>query len=134
MSTSASRKHGPDGEVVKRKVRLVAGGHRQKEGINYTDTFASAARLPTIRTVLALAAQCDWEIDQVDVIGAYLNSELEEEVYMEPPPSVVKHRNRDIVCRLLHTLYGLKQAARAWYKKMVRIFNQINLKVALSDT
>src|SRR5215510_13731688 len=134
MSTSASRKHGPDGEVVKRKVRLIAGGHRQKEGVNYTDTFASAARLPTIRTVLSLAAQRDWEIHQVDVIGAYLNSKLEEEVYMEAPPGILTHADGDVVCRLVRSLYGLKQAGRAWYKKMVHIFKQMNFALALSDT
>jgi hypothetical protein len=64
-------KHGPDGKVLRRKVRIAAGGHRQVEGINYTETFVSAAKIATIRIILALAAKWDWEIDQVSSTGFF---------------------------------------------------------------
>jgi hypothetical protein len=126
-------KHGPDGEVSQRKVRIVAGGHKQEEGVNVGDTFSSAAKLNTVRVVLAVAAQRDWEVDQVDVVAAYLNSELEEEVYMEPPCGVLKEGDGDLVCLLLKALYGLKQAGRAWYKKMAREFEEMGLIVSQAD-
>jgi hypothetical protein len=78
-------KPGPNGEVIKQKVRVVAGGHKQQKGINYNETFVAVAKIASIRAVLSLATQWDWEVDQVDVVGAYLNCILKEEVYMELP-------------------------------------------------
>ena len=65
--------------------------------------------------MLALAAQCDWEIDQLDVISTYLNADLEEEVYMEPPYGVLHKNTMHKVCRLCKGLYGLKQSGQMWY-------------------
>jgi hypothetical protein len=126
-------KPGPDGRIERRKVRLVAGGHKQQKGINYDDTFATAAKINSIRAILALAADRDWEIDQVDVVGAYLNSELEEEVYMEAPKGVLPEGEKNLVCRLLKALYGLKQSGRAWYRKMLRDFLEMGFVVSLGD-
>src|SRR5262245_17274173 len=127
-------KHGPDGKVIRRKVRVAAGGHRQVEGINYTDTFASAAKIATIRIVLALAAKWDWEIDQVDVVAAFLNGKLKEEVYMEAPYGVLTKNDVGKVCRLDRTLYGLKQAGNEWYKEMLGVFKRMGFKVYLCDS
>src|SRR5262245_30941426 len=127
-------KHGPDGEVSRRKVRLAAGGHRQKENVNYTDTFASAAKIATIRVVLALAAKWDWEIDQVDVVGVFLNGILEEEVFMEAPFGILKNNDRNMVCRLMRSIYGLKQAGNAWYKRMSGVFKKMGFSVSLCDS
>ena len=92
-------KLGPDGEIQKYRVRIVAGGqkivaggHRQVEGINYTETISAAAKMPTVRVVLANAAEQDWEIEHVDVKSAYLNAPLEEVIYMKPPRGVLKVR------------------------------------------
>ena len=74
-------KLGPTGEVLKYKARVVAGSHRQKKGINYDETFAAMAKIASIRVLLALAAQRDWGIDQIDVVSAYLNTDLQDEVY-----------------------------------------------------
>jgi len=63
----------------------VAGGHRQVEGLNYTETFSAAVKMPTVRVVLANAAEQDWEIEHVDVKSAYLNAPLKETIYMKPP-------------------------------------------------
>ena len=62
----------------------MAGGHRQTYGVNYSKTFATAAKMLSIHVVLGNAAQQDWEIHQVDVKSAYLNAPLEEEVYIVP--------------------------------------------------
>jgi hypothetical protein len=68
--------------VFKCKARLVVRGFQQREGVDYTDTFASTSTPPTWRVLLALAAILDWEIEQIDFIGAFLNGTLKEQVFM----------------------------------------------------
>jgi hypothetical protein len=95
----------PDGSIAKRKVRLVAGGHKQVKGLNYDETFAAAAKINSIRIILAYAAQQNWEIDQVDVVGVYLNAELDEKVFMEAPLGVLTAE--EIITKVLELLKGL---------------------------
>jgi hypothetical protein len=115
----------PDGTITERRYRIVAGGHKQKKGIDYDETFSSAAKMPTVRVMLADAAQRDLEIHQIDIKSAYLNAPLEELVYMHPPKRYLKPGQEGMVCRLLKCLYGLKQAGRGWYKEMASAFDQI---------
>ena len=84
-------KRGPNGETQSYRVRIVAGGHRQVEGVNYMETFSAAAKMPAVHAVLANAANQDWEIEHVDVKSAYLNAELKETIYMKAPRGVLKH-------------------------------------------
>ena len=81
-------KQNSEGKVQKYKARLIARGFTQVFGQDYYDTFSPVARLASFRAILALAMRFDWEIDMFDFIGAYLNSELDEdeEIYMQPPP------------------------------------------------
>ena len=122
-----------DGQIIKRKARCVAGGHKQEEGVNYWDTFATAAKINSIQIVLAIAVQLDLEIDQIDVVAAYLNSDLEDEVYMEAPLGVLMEGQDGMVCKLLKALYGLKQAGRAWYKRMLKEFLSMGFWVLNSN-
>ena len=78
-------KHGLDGEITSYQVRIVTGGHRQVKGVNYSETFSSTAKMPTIQVILVNAATQDWEIEHVDVKSAYLNATLKETIYMKPP-------------------------------------------------
>ena len=80
----------PDGTITERRYRIVAGGHKQKKGIDYNETFSSAAKMPTVRVMLADAAQRHLEIHQIDIKSAYLNAPLEELVYMHPPKRYLK--------------------------------------------
>ena len=118
------------GVVVRYKARLVAQGFSQVPGVDYFDTFAPVARLASIRTVLAIAAAENLEIHQIDIKGAYLNGELtdDEIVYMKQPPGYPVSSNSSEVLRLLKTLYGLKQAGRRWYKKLVEIMEVMGCK------
>ena len=115
------------GVVVRYKARLVAQGFSQVPGVDYFDTFAPVARLSSIRSVLAITAAENLEIHQIDIKGAYLNGELtaEEVVYMKQPLGYPVSPNSNDVLRLFKTLYGLKQAGRRWYKKLVEIMEAL---------
>lgn len=81
------------GEVDKHKARLVAKGYTQEYGIDYDEVFAPVARLDTIRMVVSMAAQNDWEIFQLDVKSAFLQGELDEQIFVEQPPGYIQKGN-----------------------------------------
>ena len=111
------RKYNTDGSLQTFKARLVAKGFRQKEGLDYFDTYAPVARMTSIRTLIALASIYKLHIHQMDVKTAFLNGDLNEEVYMEQPEGYVLPGNEKKVCKLVKSLYGLKQAPKQWHEK-----------------
>ena len=111
------RKYHTDGSIQTFKARLVAKGFRQKEGIDYFDTYAPVARITSIRVLMALASIYDLYVHQMDVKTAFLNGDLNEEVYMEQPEGFVLPGNEKKVCKLVKSLYGLKQAPKQWHEK-----------------
>ena len=113
-----------DENIDKYKARLVEKGYKQKEGIDYEDTFAPVAKLNTIRLLIALATKHNWNIHQLDVKSAFLNGDLKEEVYLVQPEGFFKQGQEHLVCRLRKALYGLKQAPRSWYVKIDTFFLQ----------
>ncbi|OUC41357.1 integrase core domain protein [Trichinella nativa] len=106
-------KYKEDRTIEKRKARLVARGYSQLQGIDYEDTFAPTLGYSSLRYLLSLAAKYNLEVDQMDVVTAFLNPSLNEEIYMELPTGVGDENNK--YCRLRKSIYGLKQASRAWY-------------------
>lgn len=76
-------KHVANDSIEKFKARFVARGYAQKEGIDYEETFAPAAKYTSIRAVISLAVQMGWEIHQMNVKMAFLNGVIEKEVYIE---------------------------------------------------
>ncbi|GJT11332.1 zinc finger, CCHC-type containing protein [Tanacetum coccineum] len=106
-----------DRTIDKFKARLVIQGFRQKEGIDYFDTYAPVARITTIRLLLALAAIHNLVIHKMDVKTTFLNGDLDEEVYMKQPEGFVMPGNEHKVCKLVKLLYGMKQAPKQWHQK-----------------
>jgi len=113
----------PDGRIERRKSRLVARGFTQTYGEDYVETFAPVAKLHTIRIVLSLAVNLEWDLWQMDVKNAFLQGELEDEVYMHPPPGLEHLVKKGNVLRLRKAIYGLKQSPRAWYNKLSTTLN-----------
>jgi len=107
-------KRGRDGKVEWYKARLVAKGYAQRYGIDYDETFSPVVRFSSIRALLAFAVQNDILVHQMDVVTAFLNGNLEEEVYMEQPPGYVQPEKKTLVCKLERSLYGQKQSSRCW--------------------
>ncbi|GJW54625.1 zinc finger, CCHC-type containing protein [Tanacetum coccineum] len=93
-------------------------GFRQKEGIDYFDTYAPVARITTIRLLLALVVIHNLVIHQMDVKTVFLNGDLEEELYMKQPEGFVMPDNEHKVCKLVKSLYGLKQAPKQWHQRL----------------
>ena len=104
-----------DSDRVKYKARLVAKGFTQKEGVDFNEIFSPVVKYKTIRIMLALVAQFNLELEQMDVKTAFLHGDLEETIYMEQPEGFEVHKGKDMVCLLKKSLYGLKQSPRQWY-------------------
>ena len=92
------------------KAHLVAKGFHQYYGIDHDMMFSPVAMLKSIRIMLTIAAHLDYEIWQIDVKTAFLNGELEEEVYMIQPESFIS-TDESKVCKLQRSIYGLKLAS-----------------------
>nr|GEU54030.1 retrovirus-related Pol polyprotein from transposon TNT 1-94 [Tanacetum cinerariifolium] len=105
--------HELGGGVLKNKARLVARGYRQKEGIDFEESFAPVARLEAIRIIIAFAAHMNMIVFQMDVKTTFLNGVIREEVYVSQPDGFVDGKNPNHVYKLKKALYGLKQAPRA---------------------
>ncbi|CAH2097396.1 unnamed protein product [Euphydryas editha] len=110
--------HDANGKFVKFKARLVAKGFTQKQGIDYNEIFSPVVRHSSIRILFYLANEYDLYIDHIDVNTAFLNSDLNETIYMEQPEGFSDSKSKDKVCLLQKSIYGLKQASKMWNEKV----------------
>nr|GEY65463.1 hypothetical protein [Tanacetum cinerariifolium] len=106
-----------DGAVYIFKARLVAKDFTQTYRVDYEETFSPVADIRAIRILIAIGAYYDYEIWQMDVKTAFLNGHISEEVYMEQPRGFVNPKYPNHVCKLKHSIYGLKQASIQWNKR-----------------
>ena len=109
-------KWGPNGAIQKYKACVIMQGFTQIEGVDYDKTFMPVAKLSSLRAILAIAVEHDLEVHQMDVKSAYLNGELEEEIFMEPPPGF--NIPKGMVLRLVKVVYRTKQGGQVWYKNI----------------
>ncbi|KAF6212135.1 hypothetical protein GE061_012656 [Apolygus lucorum] len=150
-------KYTASGELERRKARLVAKGFTQEPNVDYHETYSPVVRLSSLRTVMALAVKHGMVVEQMDVETAYLNGELEENIYMEPPKhfeqilmDIVENENDGEImenawkmlrefrggkkyCKLQKSLYGLKQSGRQWYLKLDERLKAIGMIPSESD-
>lgn len=134
-----------EGGLDRFKARLVVRGFEQQAGIDYYQTFASVAKAATWRILLTIAACLDWEIEQMDVSTAFLEGDLEEDIYIEMPEGLVEYFDKhpedcppgfstEKICKLIKALYGLKQAPRQWQKKLRKALESLGFRQLMSDT
>lgn len=123
-----------NGEVERLKARLVAKGYTQSARIDYHDMYAHVVKMVTVRTLLVIASAKGWFVEQLDVNNAFLHGDLTEEVYMQPPPGYkLQSSQKHWVCRLIKSIYGLKQASREWFAKLTSSLIQAGYKESLLD-
>jgi hypothetical protein len=127
-------KEDSDGNPVRYKARLVARGFTQVEGIDYEETFAPTAKFVTIRLIISLATGFGWPLEQADIDTAFLWSELHEDIFMQQPEGHVDPQYPEYVCKLLKSLYGLKQAAHLWNRLLSKTLKALGFVQLLTDT
>lgn len=125
-------KRDASGSIERHKARLVVKGFHQREGIDYDDVFAPVSKYSTLRTLLAIAADQDLEIHQLDIKTAFLNGNLDEDVYIQQPPGYDNH-NPHLACKLNKALYGLKQASRAWHRTLKTKIESMGFNESTAD-
>nr|GEU72981.1 hypothetical protein [Tanacetum cinerariifolium] len=121
------------GIVVRNKARLVAQGHRQKEGIDYDEVFAPVARIEAIKIFLAFTSFIRFIVYQMDVKSTFLYGIIEEEVYVSQPPGFIDLQFPNKVYKVEKALYGLHQAPRAWYETLSTFLLQNGYKRGIID-
>ena len=117
------------------KARLVAQGFSQVPGVDFGKTFAPVAKSTSIRVISALAALNDWELDSFDAKRAFLWGKLQEDVYMRQPPGFEQSGpgGERLVCHLLSSLYGLKQATYDWYELLREVLTHLGFLCCDAD-
>lgn len=124
-------KYTPTGLIDRFKARLVAQGFSQVLGNDYLETFSPTIRAESLRLLLAIGAQEDLEIRQIDVVSAYPRADLHAEVYMRPPEGLDCPKER--VLRIRKSLYGLKQSGREWYIEACKGLEGLGLEPLFGD-
>jgi hypothetical protein len=128
-------KYDDDNYVSRRKARLCIDGSKQRQGVNFQETFAPTANIVSTRLVALMAAQ---QYDKgvrlwsLDITAAFLNAPLKETVYMRGPSNIPSMKNK--VFRLLRAVYGLKQAAHAWYVLLSGILGKLGWVKSQKDS
>jgi transposase InsO family protein len=127
-------KLGDNNQLLRRKARFVAKGFEQIYGRDFNETHSPVAKMKSIKMILSLVAQLDLELFQIDFDTAFLNADVEEDIYMEQPDGFhTGGQDKDLVCKLIKSIYGLKQASRNWNKEIDSFMKSIGYVPLISD-
>ena len=119
------------GWVVKAKSRLVARGFKQREGVDFGETFAPTVSSSCVRLLSAIACECDLDLCHFDVDQAFVQSDLEEDVFLRLPKGCGDLSGK--VVRLNKSLYGLKQASRTWHAHLTTCLKRLGFEQCMTD-
>jgi len=111
----------------RRRARLCIKGYEQVPGVDYSDTYSPVVNIASLRALIAVAAAEDFECATFDVNTAFLNSDIDTDIYMYVPDGF-KETKGDIICKLIKSLYGLKQSSNLWYNKLKKVLGELGLK------
>ena len=124
MVWSMKQKQNPIREIVKRKARLCAGGHRSIKSIDYWDTYSLVVSWSTVRLMIMFAILNDWHMESINFVLAFPQAPIKTDIYMRPPnipsgffiPDLPAFSDRFLsVYKLLMNLYGIKDAGKTWF-------------------
>nr|KYP54754.1 Retrovirus-related Pol polyprotein from transposon TNT 1-94 [Cajanus cajan] len=122
-----------DGFIDKFKARPVVIGYKQVEGVDFFDTYSPVCKVTTIRVLIALACVSNLKIHQMDVKTVFLNSDLEEEIYINQLEGFIEPGMENKVCKLVKSLYGLKQAPKQCHDKFDQVVSSYGFQFNNSD-
>ena len=131
-------KYAPDGSIARYKARLVAQGFSQVYGVDFNETFSLTVRRESLRIFLSIECLCRLIIEQINIVGAYLKSLLSDNdlpIFMKLPSGMETFRSIQpgLVCRLLRSIYGLRQSERLWNQKVVSFLKGLGFKPLNAD-
>ena len=119
---------------ISHKARLVAQGYSQKYGIDYQETYSPVVRFESVRALLAFAACKNMHIHHLDVATAFLNSKLDENIYMKQPEGFVISGKENYVCHLNKSIYGLKQSSMNWNRNFGNFLKNLGFSRSNNDS
>ena len=108
------------GGILRDKARYVARGFKQKQGVDYDQTYSPTVKMVSLRVLLSSAVQKEMKLKHLDIKTAYLNAGKEEKNFVVQPPGFVKKKanGKSYICRLKKMLHGLKQSGRNWFNTL----------------
>ena len=119
------------GWVVKAKSRSVARGFKQRGGVDFSETFAPTVSSSCVRLLSAIAFECDLDLCHFDVDQAFVQSDLEDDVFLRLPKGCGDLSGK--VVRLNKSLYGLKQASRTWHAHLTTCLRRLGFEQCMTD-
>jgi hypothetical protein len=124
----------PDSSFEKYKAKWVVCGFTHRAGVDFGETFAPVIKLGTVCTVLTIATNKNWLINQLYVSNAFLHGHLDKQMLNHQPVGFVDASQPDDVCSLSMSLYRLKQASRAWFTRFAQFTASIGFMPTRSDS